>query len=113
MGDPKGLEALRQQILHNQGFQGDNFNMDECGNLINDNMAEFQKPKNAQMLPYDESTWEVPYDKLDFKQIIGEGHFGKVSKVYMTNKTNEKQTVAVKMLRSNPERIEVEKDLFG
>ena len=60
-------------------------NMEERTNLINDDMGEFQKPKNAQMLPYDEEKWEISFDKLEIKQTIGEGHFGKVAKGKIRN----------------------------
>lgn len=104
MGDPKGLEALRKKILLHQGIDIENLNTEECTNLISDDMAEFQKAKNAQMLPYDEDKWEVAFEKLRFQETLGEGNFGKVVKA----KLDSKATVAVKILHPNPERSAVE-----
>ena len=73
MGDPKGLEALRKKILLNEGSEpltNDNVYKEEYENLISENMAEFQKPKNAQMLPYDEDMWEVSNDRLHFQETL-------------------------------------------
>ena len=72
MGDPKGLEALRKKILLNHGVGTENVNMEECKNLINGDMAEFQKPKNAQMLPYDEERWEIAFEKLRLAETLGD-----------------------------------------
>lgn len=108
MGDPKGLEALRKKILLHNG-QENSFDGEECTNLISADMAEFQKAKNAQMLPYDEDKWEVAFDKLRLQETLGEGNFGKVVKAkLLVNGDNRKMTVAVKTLHSNPERIAVE-----
>ena len=68
----KGLEALRKKILLNHGVGTENVNMEECKNLINGDMAEFQKPKNAQMLPYDEERWEIAFEKLRLAETLGE-----------------------------------------
>lgn len=105
MGDPKGLEALRKKILLSNGLE--NNDGEECTNLISADMAEFQKAKNAQMLPYDEDKWEVAFDKLRLQETLGEGNFGKVVKAKLQG-DNRKMTVAVKTLHSNPERIAVE-----
>ncbi len=106
MGDPKGLEALRRRILLDQGIE--NVSTEECTNLISVDMAEFQKAKNARMLPYDEDKWEVAFDKLVLKETLGEGQFGKVVKAKWQKTPNESLTVAVKTLHSNPEKIAVE-----
>ena len=68
MGDPKGLEALKKKILLDHGID-ERFSVtsEECANLISEDMAEFQKPKNAQMLPYDEAKWEVPFESMQFQ----------------------------------------------
>ena len=68
----KGLEALRKKILLNHGVGTENVNMEECKNLINGDMAEFQKPKNAQMLPYDEERWEIAFEKLRLAETLGD-----------------------------------------
>ena len=68
MGDPKGLEALKKKILLDHGIDEHGYvSSEECANLISEDMAEFQKPKNAQMLPYDEAKWEVPFERLQFQ----------------------------------------------
>ena len=69
MGDPKGLEALKKKILLDHGIDEQRFSVssEECANLISEDMAEFQKPKNAQMLPYDEAKWEVPFERLQLQ----------------------------------------------
>lgn len=108
MGDPKGLVALKKKILLNQGIEPENVNLDECESLIGEDMGEFQKPKNAQMLPYDADKWEIALEKLSFQELLGEGHFGVVKKAKLTTKDSQKKPVAVKMLRSNPERTAVE-----
>ena len=79
----KGLEALRKKILLNHGVETKNVSLEECTNLISGDMAEFQKAKNAQMLPYDEEKWEISYEKLSLGETLGEGHFGKVVKAKM------------------------------
>ena len=49
MGDPKGLEALKKKILLDHGIDEQLYvSSEECANLISEDMAEFQKPKNAQ-----------------------------------------------------------------
>ena len=64
MGDPKGLEALKKKIL----------GAEEDGDyLIDNDMGEFQNPKNAQMLPYDEEKWEVLFDSIKLLDCIGAG----------------------------------------
>ena len=68
MGDPKGLEALKKKILEEQE-DGEYENQ----NLIDNDMGEFQNPKNAQMLPYDEEKWEVSFDSLRMLEPIGSG----------------------------------------
>ena len=72
MGDPKGLEALKKKILLDHGIDEQRFSVssEECANLISEDMAEFQKPKNAQMLPYDEAKWEVPFERLQFQGFL-------------------------------------------
>ena len=72
------MEALRRKILLNHGVETKNVSLEECTNLISGDMAEFQKAKNAQMLPYDEEKWEISYEKLSLGETLGEGHFGKV-----------------------------------
>ena len=71
MGDPKGLEALKKKILLDHGIDEHGYvSSEECANLISEDMAEFQKPKNAQMLPYDEAKWEVPFERLQFQGFL-------------------------------------------
>ena len=66
MGDPKGLEALKKKIL----------GAEEDGDyLIDNDMGEFQNPKNAQMLPYDEEKWEVLFDSIKLLDCIGAGTY--------------------------------------
>ena len=80
MGDPKGLEALKKKILLDHGIDEQLYvSSEECANLISEDMAEFQKPKNAQMLPYDEAKWEVPFERLQFQ---GFKHFNSFSFLY-------------------------------
>ena len=75
MGDPKGLEALKKKIL----------GAEEDGDyLIDNDMGEFQNPKNAQMLPYDEEKWEVLFDSIKLLDCIGAGMYSRGAR-YITD----------------------------
>jgi FMS-like tyrosine kinase 1 len=99
MGDAKGLEALRQKILMDQGID------EVAGGQIP--LGELMGSERARMLPYDKARWEVAFERLSFSEEIGGGYFGKVVKAKMKDESGI-TTVAVKMLRANPSRTEVE-----